>query len=145
MKGREYEIQKMLVNYLESNCPDIQYRCDLGGLYLGTGLALKVSRLQKTRAWPDLFIAHPTCFYAGLFIEVKESLDILFTKDGKWREGKSYQHIYEQKDMLEILRGDGYCAEFGCGFEHCRDLIDWYLGLPLPTFLSPLEFPDRIR
>lgn len=144
MKGPEFEIQKMLVNYIESNWPEVQYRCDLGGLRLGWGLANKVQQLNKSRAWPDMLIAHPNKYYCGLFIEVKESHDAILTKEGEWRQGMSYEHIYEQRELLEELRKVGYCAEFGCGFEHGRDLIDWYMGLaPYKIGFGP-NFPQSV-
>jgi len=132
MKGVEFEIQKMVVNYISTNWPNIQHRSDLGGIYTGKGwgLAKKIKQIQKSRAWPDLLIAYPNKYYSGLFIEIKSDLGDLLTVKGEWRKGKSYSHIHEQKELIIQLRLIGYCAEFGCGFESCKSLIDWYMDLP---------------
>ncbi len=130
MKGEEFELHKKITNFIASNWPEVQYRSDLGGLLMGWKSAKEVKEIQKSKAWPDLFIARPVLFYAGLFIELKVSVDELFTKDGKWRKGKSYTHIYEQRDCLLTLRRLGYCAEFGCGLTSTKDLIEWYMSLP---------------
>lgn len=131
MRGQEFELQKQITNFIASNWPTVEYRSDLGGIRLGWKLAKEVKEIQKSKAWPDLFIAHPNLHYSGLFIELKVDTDELFTRGGKWREGKSYTHIHEQKDLLLTLRRLGYCAEFGCGLTHTKSLIEWYMSLPL--------------
>jgi hypothetical protein len=40
------------------------------------------------------------------------------------------EHICEQFDMLEQLRRRGYKAEFACGFDEAKKIIDEYLGGP---------------
>lgn len=36
--------------------------------------------------------------------------------------------IPEQYDMLEQLRQRGYMAEFACGFDEAKEIIDEYLA-----------------
>lgn len=143
MKGQEFELHKQVTNFIASNWPEVQYRSDLGGIFMGWAIAKKVKEIQKDNAWPDLFVARPTLYYSSLFIELKVSEDELFTKDGKWREGNSYTHIHEQRDLLLTLRRLGYCAEFGCGWTHTKCLIEWYMSLPLEDILYKLGYDSE--
>jgi len=59
----------------------------------------------------------------GLYVEIKKDDEKLIKKDGSWRT----PHIAEQAEMLERLRQAGYRAEFGVGFDKCRQIIDEYL------------------
>lgn len=110
------------------------------------------------RAWPDMFIAEtkipePSCRelteeerkeveeklggldgiacvkylqnYYGLFIELKKEGTRIFKKDGRL---VADEHIREQFDMLEELRRRGYAAEFACGFDEAKKIIDEYLA-----------------
>jgi len=61
----------------------------------------------------------------GLFIEIKKAGTRIFKKDGTL---VADQHIREQFDVLEQLRKRGYMAEFACGFDEAKKIIDGYLG-----------------
>ena len=37
------------------------------------------------------------------------------------------EHIQEQADLLVKLRARGYIAEFACGFDEAKTIIDRYL------------------
>lgn len=94
------------------------------------GQAVRQKKVQKTRAWPDLFIAHPNYDQFlhdegtfGLFIELKAEGTRLKKKDGTW----SSPHLAEQAEVLDNLRERGYEARFGVGFEQCKEIIDNYL------------------
>ena len=63
--------------------------------------------------------------YAGLMIELKKAGTRIYRKDGRL---VSDAHIREQFDMLEQLRQRGYKAEFACGFDEAKKIIDEYLG-----------------
>ena len=62
--------------------------------------------------------------HAGLMIELKKEGTRIFKKDGKL---VSDEHIREQFDMLMDLRQRGYAAEFACGFDEAKKLIDDYM------------------
>ena len=127
-------------------------------LKLTIGQARKHKRLQKYRGYPDLFIAEPvkpeascreltkeerkeveeklgdldgiSCVkylqsYYGLFIELKKEGTRIFKKDGTL---VADEHIREQFDMLAELRNRGYAAEFACGFDEAKKIIDEYLA-----------------
>lgn len=63
--------------------------------------------------------------YAGLMIELKRPGTRIYKKDGTL---VADQHIREQFDVLEQLRKRGYVAEFACGFDEAKKIIDGYLG-----------------
>ena len=88
------------------------------------GQALKHKKLQKCKAWPDITIYQPSGKYHGLFIEIKKSRSEVFNK---WGQYKKDAHIQEQAEILRHLESIGYVAEFGCGFEDIKSIIDNYL------------------
>ena len=63
---------------------------------------------------PDLFLAVPCNGKSGLWIELKRS------------KGGRVQAV--QKDMLDMLRKQGFTAEVCHGFEEARRCICAYLG-----------------
>lgn len=93
---------------------------------------MRQKRLQGgRRSWPDMFIAEVRSlgdkYYHGLFIELKKAGTRIYRKDGRL---VANEHIHEQFDMLEQLRQRGYIAEFACGFDEAKKIIDEYLGDP---------------
>lgn len=145
----ELELQMQVADYLRLQYPDVLFHSDFSsGIKLTMGQAIKQKRLQGgRRAWPDMFIAEPKNVKAeckvitdgdvikdahfleqkyGLFIELKKEGTRIFKKDGTL---VSDAHICEQFDMLEQLRRRGYVAEFACGFDEAKKIIDEYLKL----------------
>ena len=140
----EHDLYAMLADYLRYNYKDIIWRFDLAAdLKLTIGQARKHKRLQQHRGYPDLFIAEPIVrdsetgqfykgnyyptkqVYNGLFLELKKAGTRIFKKDGTL---VADQHIREQFDVLEQLRKRGYMAEFACGFDEAKRIIDEYLA-----------------
>jgi len=139
----EHDLYTMLADYLRYNYKDIIWRFDLAAdLKLTIGQARKHKRLQQHRGYPDLFIAEPKTFatisntidgvkvstklqISGLVIELKKAGTRIYKKDGTL---VADQHIREQFDILEQLRKRGYMAEFACGFDEAKKIIDGYLG-----------------
>lgn len=143
----EHDLYTMLADYLRYNYKDVIWRFDLAAdLKLSIGQARKHKRLQQHRGYPDLFIAEPRDVVVGqkpvmitgalcqqditehrcaLFIELKKPGTRIFKKDGTLVADK---HIREQYDTLEALRKRGYKAEFACGFDEAKKIIDGYLG-----------------
>ena len=125
---KEHDLYAMLADYLRYNYKNIIWRFDLAAdLKLTIGQARKHKRLQQHRGYPDLFIAEPRGKYHGAYIELKKAGTRIYKKDGTL---VSDQHIREQFDMLEQLRRKGYVAEFACGFDEAKEIIDNYLGRP---------------
>lgn len=126
----ELELQMQVADYLRLQYPGVLFHSDVGsGIKLTMGQAIKQKRLQGgRRAWPDMLIAEARsledkCYHA-LFIELKKEGTRIFKKDGTL---VSDAHICEQFDMLEQLRQRGYMAEFACGFDEAKKIIDGYL------------------
>ena len=124
----EHDLYTMLADYLRYNYKSIIWRFDLAAdLKLTIGQARKHKRLQQHRGYPDLFIAEPRGKYHGAYIELKKAGTRIFKKDGTL---VADEHIREQFDVLEQLRKRGYVAEFACGFDEAKEIIDNYLGRP---------------
>lgn len=123
---QEHDLYAMLADYLRYNHKSIIWRFDLAAdLKLTIGQARKHKRLQQHRGYPDLFIAEPRGKYHGAYIELKKAGTRIYKKDGTL---VADQHIREQFDVLEQLRKRGYVAEFACGFDEAKKIIDGYLG-----------------
>lgn len=150
----ELEVQIQVADYLRLRYPGVLFHSDYGsGLRLTPGQAVKQKRLQGgRRSWPDMFIAEPkvrhttdgewgiklgwaqlddgtdyyAMMFAGLMIELKREGTRLTKKNGEWAN----EHIAEQAELLHILRKKGFKAEFACGFDEAKRIIDKYLGGP---------------
>ena len=145
----EHNLYEQIARYLQQQYPDVIYRFDIAAdLKLTSGQAAKHHRLHPTRGYPDLFIAHQgevvfgPCndrrLVYGLYLEIKKDGtklkrdkdakkplkgEIKIRKMGDWWD----KHVEEQAEMLERLRQAGYKAEFGVGFDECKQIIDKYL------------------
>nr|DAK38422.1 MAG TPA: Nuclease [Caudoviricetes sp.] len=126
----EHNLYEQIARYLQQQYPDVIYRFDIAvDLKLTPGQAAKHKRLHPTRGYPDLFIAEPQfgeryCKSLGLYMEIKTESNSPYKKDGTFKKDK---HLEEQAEMLENLRARGYRAEFGVGFDKCKQIIDEYL------------------
>lgn len=140
----ELDIQIQVADYLRLRYPNVLFHSDYGsGLRLTPGQAVKQKRLQGgRRAWPDMFIAEAGndieklsesqeiyyCAHSmGLFLELKRPDVKIHKKNG---DLVASAHIREQATLLEELRKRGYKAEFACGFDEAKKIIDEYLGGP---------------
>jgi hypothetical protein len=130
MRKAEESLQLAVADHIVTNYPNVLFRTDAGGIKLPIGLAKKLKDMNGgRRGWPDMFIAEPRVksfpnVYHGLFIELKKEGTRIFKKDGKL---VADEHIREQFDMLADLRNRGYVAEFACGFDEAKKLIDEYM------------------
>lgn len=95
---------------------------------------MRQKRLQGgRRAWPDMFIAEPKQLAGreeplhGLFLELKRDGVRLYKRDG---DLVANEHIREQAKLHFELKQKGYWANFACGFDEAKEIIDWYLGEP---------------
>lgn len=145
----ESELQMAVADYLRLQYPGVLFHSDFGsGIKLTMGQAIKQKRQNGgRRAWPDMFIAKPANVKAvakqigydnhhvigaftlleqkyGLFLELKKDGTRLYKKNGE----PASEHIAEQEQTLKQLRKEGYAAEFACGFETAKKIIDDYLG-----------------
>ena len=123
----EADLQVQVADYLRLQYPDVMFHSDFGsGIKLTMGQAIKQKRQNGgRRAWPDMVLAEPRGEYHGAYIELKKAGTRIYKKDGTL---VADQHIREQFDILEQLRKRGYMAEFACGFDEAKRIIDGYLG-----------------
>ena len=140
MIKKEEEIHLRVCDYLRKNYPDVLFRTDFSsGMKMTPGQAAKHKKFQKSRAWPDLFIAksgvirfkddnNDLIFLRnGMFLELKADSVKLYKKNGEMVANKHYQ---EQAEMLKKLRDEHYYAEFAIGYEDAIKQIHEYLGKP---------------
>ena len=122
-KNLEYHLQKQVCNYLNLQYPDV--------LYYSTGIGLQLTMLQGVRNkaiqkdgfhCPDLIILEPKNVYSGLFLELK-AVNI-YKKDGTFLKN---EHVKNQWDSILELEKRNYYADFACGFDEAKILIDRYL------------------
>ena len=123
----EADLQVQVADYLRLQYPSVMFHSDFGsGIKLTMGQAIKQKRQNGgRRAWPDMSLAEPRGKYHGAYIELKKAGTKIFTKKGTL---VANEHIREQFDVLEQLRKRGYMAEFACGFDEAKEIIDKYLG-----------------
>lgn len=133
----ELELQAQVADYIRLKYPSVIFHSDFGsGIKLTMGQAIRQKRLNGgRRAWPDMFIAEamPRMGYKGimiwygLFLELKRPGVKIYKKNG---ELVANEHIREQAALLGELHKRGYVAEFACGFDEAKKIIDEYLGGP---------------
>ena len=122
----EKVVHRQLVDYIKWQHPTVIFHTDFAaGNKMTIGQALQNSKLQSGKSWPDIFIAYPRNGWSGLFIEVKSTREKVFKKDGSLKKD---EHIEAQAQMLAKLKKLDYQAEFGCGFEHCKQIVDEYFN-----------------
>nr|DAD69445.1 MAG TPA: Nuclease [Myoviridae sp. ctqMr7] len=140
MIKKEELLHLKVCDYLRKNYPDVLFRTDFSsGMKMTPWQAAKHKKFQKSRAWPDLFIAESGVVKFeegnlivnlrknGMFLELKADDVKLYKKDGTLRKNK---HIKEQAEMLEKLRNGNYYAEFAIGYKDAIEQIHEYLGKP---------------
>lgn len=125
MQRKEENIHNAVCQYLKLQYPNVLFITDMSGVKLSIGSAVKAKKQRcATYKIPDLTILHPAKGFHGLSIEIKKDVSEVFKKNG---ELKKNQHIEAQNKSILHLKKQGYKALFGCGFEHCKNVIDSYL------------------
>lgn len=140
MIKKEELLHLKVCDYLRKSYPNVLFRTDFSsGMKMSPGQAAKHKKFQKTRAWPDLFIAESGVVKFkegnlivnlrknGMFLELKADDVKLYKKNGEMVANKHYQ---EQAEMLKKLRDRNYYAEFAIGYKDAIEQIREYLGKP---------------
>ena len=122
----EAQVQEALATYIRIKYPKVIFHSDFGsGAKLTVGQARKQKRQNAgMRGFPDLQICQPIDRWNGFFLEIKKEGVCVVLKNGKLT---SREHIREQASMIERLRSVGYWADFGIGYEDCRQKVDAYM------------------
>ena len=126
MKHKEYELQKQVCEYLNTQYPDVLYMSDtIASVKLTLPQGARNKAIQKEGfKTPDLIIFEPNRFFHGLFIELKTETP--YKKNG---EIKSNDHLKGQESTLKELIQKGYDAGFAWSFEMAKKRIDVYMDL----------------
>ncbi len=132
----EQKLQAQVCAYLKLMYPSVIFTSDItSGMFLPKHIAVKYASLRSSRALPDLLILHRVKapedashdFFSGLALELKAESNSPFLKDGITLS--SSKHVQEQSAILSILTIHGFSAQFVCGFDHARKVIDNYMNL----------------
>ncbi len=126
-KVTELSVHNAVCKYLKLQYPGVMFLSDFGaGIKLSHGMADRQSMQKSNHAFPDIMIFEPRGGYYGLFIEIKRNDDI-YKKNGDFKKN---EHIYDQIICRDLLNSKGYLANFGCGFDECKQIIDNYFLTP---------------
>ena len=128
MARDEESEQIMLCDYIREKYPDVVFNSDHSGIRVGQGLANKIKKLHSQNGIPDLSIDEPRGGWFGLKLELKATGVSVFKVSGLLRED---EHLKKQWTMLCRLELKGYYAGFCVGFEMGKEVIDWYMSLPI--------------
>ena len=114
----EKQLTLKLTIWFRNKYPNTPYRVDIAAdmplppIHRGR---LKVLHGKWSRGHCDLVIYATTKKYSGLHIELKANKVIL------------NEHTRRQTSYHEVLRENGYKAEFSCGYDATVDLINKYM------------------
>jgi hypothetical protein len=124
----EYNTCKAIATYMRLQYPNVIFHFDLAGLNLSRAQAGMMKAIQGGKGWPDLFIAEPgqRFKYHGLFLEIKPEGTRLLNKTNS---AYATEHLFDQAMFIDRLQKKGYKAEFACGFDEAKKVIDYYLNL----------------
>lgn len=122
----EFELQKMIAQYLRTAYKDVKFLSDVRA-------ALKLTIPQQVRqkavqadnfACPDMMIFAARGMWHGMFLEIKAESP--FKKDGTLKKS---DHLEAQSRAMNELMAEGYEAFFVWSFEQARSFIDRYLQI----------------
>ena len=125
-KQTELSVHNQVCKYLKAQYPNVMFLSDFAaGMKMSIGMATRQNVQKSDHAFPDIMVFEPRNGYHGLFIEVKRDDSIFYSGT---RAIKSNQHVKDQQDCIFNLLAKGYMADFGCGFDECKKIIDNYLN-----------------
>lgn len=141
-KHIEDNIQIAFCEFVKLQYKDVIFQCDLSsGMKLPIHTAARNKKMRSSRALPDFLMLEPRGWFKGFALELKKDSSEVYKKDGslvkkivkvKNKRGvviEEYDHVKEQADMLEKLRGKGYYADFGMGLDDCIQKITNYMSI----------------
>lgn len=121
----EQTIQTQLCQWMKLQYPNVIFHVDAGSAKKRSFIEQNIHKKQQfAPGIPDFSIYKPNRGYYGLFIELKKDRAALYTTKGLYR---NTEHINDQIRFIELLRAEGYKAEFACGFEEAKQIITEYL------------------
>jgi hypothetical protein len=126
MNHPEYDLQCLVVKYLNAQYPNVLFYSDtIASIKLTKAQAGRNAKIQKKGfKMPDLIILHPNKIYFGLMIELKISSP--YKKDGKLLKN---EHLEGQEQTIRDLNHRGYFSCFAWSFEQTKEIIDNYMKI----------------
>lgn len=120
----EYELQKAICYYLETQYKDVLFLSDtVASVKLTFPQQARNKKVQKSGfACPDLLILEPRNGYSGLLIELKAKSPL--KKNGELLKS---EHLEKQQRTIDKLNKKGYLSMFSTGFDETKKIIDNYL------------------
>jgi hypothetical protein len=125
-KKEEENLSIQVCNYLKTDYPDVIFTAESSGIRVPIHVAAKMKKQRSDKGLPDLIILEPNQKYKGICLELKKEGVKIFKDDGSLYANEHHQ---EQHEILGRLRKKGYWAEFSCGFDATKKIIDWYMKL----------------
>lgn len=133
-KNLEKKLSWKIAEYLAYQYPELEFRFDIAAdmkLTIGQSTISK-EKLRHQRGYHDLTILEARGGYFGLLIELKKDRSEVYRQDGKlkkrYNKVTGSDHNIEQYKHLEKMRGKGYWADYGFGFDHTKGIIDGYMA-----------------
>jgi len=125
MKISEREIQKTVVQYLRLKYPKVFFTISPIVKYSNARQGAIQKAMGYTSGTPDIMIFKPNPYYYSLFIELKSE------------KGKISQN---QKEFINYLNSNGYCAIICYSIDMATRLIDWYMNLKRESFDTTFKY-----
>lgn len=127
-KVTELSVHNQVCKYLKAQYPNVMFLSDFAaGIKMSIGMASRQSMQKSNHAFPDIMVFEPRGRFHGLFLEVKRDSDALYNKDGSFKKS---DHIEAQRYCITELYRKGYQAQFVCGFDAAKLVIDTYFTPP---------------
>jgi hypothetical protein len=114
-------LAKRVSAYLLTTYPSVPFRFDLAAdqrTTIGVARKNKAIHGKWSKGHPDVTIFQATKKYGALFIELKATKTV-----------HNSEHTRRQRAYHEVLKLQGYQADFACGFEEAKEMIDNYMSL----------------
>ena len=140
-KKPETLLQLKLADYIQHKYPDVLFDSSMAGIRLTIPQASQSKQLRSFRidedgdensdSFPDLMIFQPYVsstdhlLYCGFFLEIKAEGVVVVNKNGTMRKDS---HLQDQLYVINKLRDRGYYADFGIGWEDCKEKVDSYIN-----------------
>lgn len=121
----ESQLHEAVCNYIRLQYPNVLFNSDMSGVKLTIGQAIKAKKLRSSKGFPDLVIYESRRGYSALFIELKKEGEKLYKKDGITPRTP---HLLEQWNILQDLEERWFSAQFACGFDEAKKIIDYYFN-----------------
>ena len=134
MRIKENQIQRELCAYLKIQYPNVRFKSDMSGEYIGGSGAknhfqtVRIANQRSHKGFPDLQIYERQGKFCGLALELKADHASPYKKDGTLKkeyteQGKRHDQVLWLKHLAKI----GWSADFAVGFNEAKIRIDNYL------------------